>query len=477
MTVESVGQIGFPRKIKNSLTSVMKTTHLAKLTIVLLVSSCFGPYLNLFGYGIRTEQVVIYTLLLLLVPFFLRSLRLNLTGKLITLFLLLQFGISLLALFLVDRPNSFVFGKVLAESDMLLLPIATILVVAAVAHPLTLNSSLLVVASRTYLVLCSVNIFVALIQSRTSHESALADQSPLASFWTSDPSGWSVAWQAQLGSRYSGIFNQPAEAGWAYGMALVLLVFSCRFTFTWSVTFATLMAVGGLLSASKTFYACAVIVVIFGLTKAFWDKRIFKSLLAFTIVTSVSIGAIWTMGLLTDRMQRFEVVPSAVLTTPPTAIEVSEPTFIPAEVSGPTFLDVISNLTAGRIGSSSSQAAIVEEVASSPVIGFGLGGWSVAYDGSWTEALVISGWLGLALVFIVFLLLAIRAWVMWRYPPHSAFLLVLVSAAFVASLGIGALTANRVSTVFWIIVTLLALGQRGFALNLPVEKSRKPLIP
>jgi len=434
--------------------------RLASVLVVLFVVSCFGPYLQVFGFGLRTEQLFVYALLVFLVPFSVNRLKLNSTAHKVLVVLILQFVISLIAMFLVELPEDLQQASITAHLDTFLMPIATILVVATLSRPLKMKSSLLVIAGRAFVVMCAFNVLIALGQSQT------AGKSFLSLFWTSDPNVWSVSEQAQLGLRYSGIFNQPAEAGFAYGLALVLIIFSCRFSFALSLVLAALMTAGGLLSASKVFYACAVIIAFYGFISSFRNRRIWKSLISFSIVMGLSIGVIYAIGLLPDRLERLKVVqissaPDANVSSAPDANVSSAPD---ANGSGSSVtsltLDVLNTYTAGRIGTGGNFESIADVVMSnSPILGFGFGGWQVAYDSTWIEALVIGGVVGLGLTVLAILVLFQKGVRMLAPPINSAMLVVLMGCCLVASLGIGALTANRVSTAFWTIVTLLAFGR------------------
>jgi hypothetical protein len=64
---------------------------------------------------------------------------------------------------------------------------------------------------------------------------------------------------------------------------------------------------------------------------------------------------------------------------------------------------------------------------------------------------------------LIFFFLFRQGLIMLKGPTHSAMLIVLTACALLGSLGIGVLTANRVSTIFWIIVTLLAFGRLEYS--------------
>jgi hypothetical protein len=137
--------------------------------------------------------------------------------------------------------------------------------------------------------------------------------------------------------------------------------------------------------------------------------------------------------------------------------------------------------TAGRLGANSTLRATAEAIlGSSPVFGFGAGGLSVAYDNGWIEALAVAGLFGTLLYTAVIATLA-AAW--WRTrgtlpAAHSRLAggIILVLAA--ASMGVPALTANRVATVAWVLITLLLFVPRTatpITSAHPVGPARRPL--
>lgn len=426
--------------------------HLRRIAIVSLVVACFMPYLSIFGIGLRVEQILIYGLLIFL-PFFAIQLGLNRKAIAVLAALLLQLIASIWAFFTFDRTDEFPPVGILAGLDTLFLPIATILVVAMVAKPLSQHSDLLSIASRCLVILCCLNVFVAaLLQPRW------IEQSPLKIFWSWPADMWSVAEQAQLGFRYSGIFNQPAEVGFAYGIALAVLLTTCDFSRKWTFMFTIVLIFGGLLAASKTFYGCAAVIGVYFLWKGARGKCFFKSLMYVAISIALPLATLWPMGLLQDRISRVDIFSRISESNNAQAPEIalSSGSVLPTTSK----VDIVADtLTGGRVGPASNSFFVLDQVAAnSPFIGFGAEGWAVAYDSTWTEAMVLGGGIGVALNGFIFLVLIVLGVSMLRNVPKSALLLVLTSCALVSSLGIGAITANRVSTLFWLLITLLAFG-------------------
>ena len=449
-------------RVSSLLTERLGNPRVVKGIVVLIVVSCFGPYVNFLGYGIRTEQIIIYGLFVLMVPFFLKELRFNSTGTGVLALLLIQFGVSIAAFILVASPDDYSLTRVLADTDTLLLPIVTIVLIATLSRPSIPRSDLLIVASRTFVIMCTLNVLGASIQSRMTPDTLLVY------FWTSSTADWSVAELANLSSRYSGVFNQPAEVGFAYGLALILIIFSARFSVAWSLFFATAVSIGGLMAATKVFYGCAAVLIVYGAFTGVRTRKILRETLFFLTVSVSSVSALAAMGLLSERLARFNVSNFSATVEVPVSSEVQ----VSSEGASSTLVDALTMLTAGRLGNSGSLSPIFEGVnAASPLIGFGVGGWAKSYDSTWAEAMVFGGWLGVALSAAIFVILLIKGFLMCLRPLRSSLLIVLTGSALIASLGIGVLTANRSSTIFWIIVTLLAFGRQGLVRHTLKEKS------
>ena len=434
----------------------------APASVSLLIIACFMPYVSILGVGVRPEQILVYGLLILIVPFNLRVLVLNRSALIVLGAFGLQLATSVLGGLFFDRSPDLTPVGFLAGIDTFLMPIATILTVAFLGYPLIQLSPLLKVAGRVLVVMLSINALVALLlQPRWKLDS------PLKVFWIWPTEAWSTAEQAQLALRYSGIFNQPAEAGFAYGLGLVVLAFVCRWSRLWTIVSATILLLGGVLSASKTFYACALVVGIWVLWSGIRERRPLIAASEVLIPSLVTFATMLTLGLVPSRLALLDFVSRIVAANRSGTDALSSSKAVGAETlqtgtspEGVSSIEiVVDQLTGHRISSTSFSASVAEQVFSlSPVVGFGIGGWQVAYDSAWIEALVLAGTVGLALSALIFLVLVARALNQMRHWPHSTLLLVLTVCAIITSLGIGTFTANRVSTFFWILVTLAAFG-------------------
>lgn len=391
--------------------------------------AAFGPYVGL--PGVRTEQVAVYTLCGLGLAFFCwLHLRPPVAGVVVCTLLALQVG---LAAFGAWSPPSglpaFVRGDLTAGVDNLLLPLAVIALAWMAAGSGRHVHRVLEAAAATLVVLACGNAVLA----TASIGGDLVGF--LGAFWSDGPASGSVAARAAELGRYSGIFNQPAEAGQMYSMALLAALWLFRVRPARLAVAAVVITVGGILTVSKIF-------LLVGLPVAAWQ------------ILAVSTGR-----------QRRLAATAAVLAAGFGAARLG---WLPTWAGTDYLLRLVDGgdrgavdlYTAGRLGGQSTLRSVAESVlASSPWFGFGASGLTVAYDNGWVEALVVAGLFGAATYTAVLAVLA-AAW--WRRrtvvdKAWSRFSGGLVLVLVGASMGLPALTANRVATVSWLLVTLLLL--------------------
>jgi hypothetical protein len=406
----------------------------AELAVAAMMGSTFGPYLSA---GIRTEQATVYGLAAVgAVGLLWMRARLNRYGVAVMALLILMAVLATIGVVApVGALPPYPLGELIAGYDNLLLP------VAAVAATTMFTSGSL---DRIRIVRVAVAILVAgmCLNALVAFWSIGHNPEGLfAGFWTGDPTLHSVAERAGQMGRYSGVFNQPAEAGTAYSIALIGAIWLLARKPVYLVPAITLLTVGGVLTVSKVFLFAGVPVGAWSLLRATTRRP------ATLGVTLLAAGAAYVA----DRVG-----------------------YLPAW-TGSRYLDrlfVASNgdlvdlYTAGRFGSNSTLAATVGPILNrSPWFGFGAGGLAVPYDNGWVEALVVCGLIGAAIYTFMLACLA-GAWLKHRASPYSTLTGGLVAVAVAASFGVPALTANRVSTAFWVLATLLLLtGDRddGYA--------------
>ncbi|GAA0955227.1 hypothetical protein Vau01_015090 [Virgisporangium aurantiacum] len=391
----------------------------------LLTVAALGPYTPVTG--VRTEQIAVYA------TFGFGLLRLNwirgrAPARLIVPAVLMAALAFIAIVGSVDRaPNltGFVSGGLIAGLDNVLLPVATI---GAVWFVTTRCSNL----NQSLLVVCRIVVWAAVVNTVAATMSITMDLTPvLARFWENGSAQAVAERAAQLG-RFTGIFNQPAEAGLFYGIALIVAVFLYRAN-TVRLAFVTpVILAGGVLTVSKVFLLVGLPIGLFQLLRT----RGRRALRLVGVGATVLIGSLaavvwsetrWTGGTYLARL------------------------FVPP-AGGSSAVDLY---TAGRLGDDSTLRALVESVLdAAPSFGVGVQGLAVAYDNGWVEALVVGGLVGA----VVYSLVLSYLLVVWRLGPDGSATDLLGGLALLllgASMGLPALTANRVATIVWILIALL----------------------
>lgn len=414
--------------------------------IALVTASVFGPYV--VGTA-RTEQLMVYASAIVAVirrgwswP------RFKPSAIPILLLLLVPFVISLLDL--LEPLSNGAFGQysVLSGINDQTLPVALILLTWHWRSRLSPDGILRPMAAVVVLAM-SLNTIVALAQWR-----GWLPADVLQSFWTGG-SGQSVAFRAAAQSRYSGEFNQPAEAGVAYSVALLLALWlamrSSRGRRGVLLSMAVvLIAVGGLLTISKAFIfagipAALLFIVLSRSVRHWW----------LMLIVGGSVGAV-TLGLAQSDWGGYGSLAALVS---------------PASWN-------IGALSAGRFGSQSTLAPVWDYVTHQSFwVGLGAGGINYAYDSLWVEALIYAGIIGLTCWIALVVVLVKRLLQGRREMPRidrglaGALLLVVIGAAF----GLPVLTANRVTTLLWIPLTaLLVCGNAAFSAPVaPYQRSER----
>lgn len=278
----------------------------------------------------------------------------------------------------------------------------------------------------------------------------------LPRFWDTAGSPGSVAALAAGNGRFTGIFDQPAEAGVAYGVALLCLIWLARHRGARTpvvVIAAGLLVAGGTFTFSKVFLLGAVpvsvITVLRGPARIRTAALAAASALALRLAGSAGLLPAWRRG--------------TVMFT-----HLAQPGASPAAV-----------YSADRYGAGGTLGPVAADVLrASPWAGFGAGGLNTAYDSLWLQVLAVSGLLGVVLTAAVLVMLASR-WLRLRgclKRPEWHLAGGTLALAAGASLGIPSLTANRACTLLWLIIGVLLAC--SFAPNgceeTPAQRSPNP---
>jgi hypothetical protein len=356
-------------------------------------------------------------------------------------------------------------GSLIAGLDNALLPLATIITVSHWCSRWS-GEVVLTTASRVLVVAMSVNALVALAGSVFG----LAAMGFLRRFWAADGTSTFVAELAEQMGRYSGVFNQPAEAGIAYSLALLSLAYlhkQSRIRPSWAYVAWAAVVVGGLLTLSKVFiggFGLALLVVLLYRTRVVLTAAVALGT-AGVMVAAAAAGWFRSWGASTMASwyrYSIEVGDSPLYTLTagrfgvpghdgPPSIAVP---MAPSTEGGGAFEAVV----APPAGTGELMRTMLAE---HPVFGVGARGLQVAYDSSWSEAVVVGGLVGLALVALaqILLVLATVTGVRRLDRVHAVLLVAVVVLTLAASIGLPALTGNRESTLLW--VWLIVLGFAG----------------
>lgn len=401
--------------------------------VTLICMSVFGPYISstsagevavtLSGVGVLIAGWPVLTMARGLTP-------LPLAG-------LWAVIIAVAVIFTVWRPFDPGFYGTQPASHALGLLVMPVLVMAMTWYWVTLIPAervILVVARGTAYGMAA-NAAVALAQLGSGNASLPG----LPEWWSSaisTSSSPAVAALASANGRYTGIFDQPAEAGIAYGLALLCVIYLVRRGVRWPVAaaLAALIGAGGVLSLSKVFLLGAVPLAVWTAVTGAGRVR----LLAAATVGAGGMIVAGAMGML-----------PAWAAGSPRIGELLHP-------AG----SFSSDYTAGRYGSGGSLNIVTADVLrASPAGGFGLHGLYTSYDSLWVEILVLSGITGVIVAGAVVVGLAWR-WARLRsrmgHAERSLAGTVLVLSAG-AGLGFPSLTSPRAGILVWLILgTLLA---------------------
>lgn len=410
---------------------VIGGVRLARLLPMVMVLAAFGPYV--YG-GVRTEQLVGYALI---APALLGLLRSPAPSRLPVVMGLWGAVAVVASVAAVFPPNlggtPWIGGSLLAGLDNFLLPLAVMLAVwSFVRTPAEARAALEGVCV-TLVVCMSANTVAALLQTQGVQWSA---------WWSGDGSGVVTALLAEENGRYSGLINQPAEAGFLYSLAIVAAL--RRYAQRPSALTAALavLSVGGALTVSKTFLLVGLPLLVVGLFERSGSRgRRLVTVLGSSLAVMVLFGRSLAASYPGFKQLAFLTNPS----------------------DNQSLLSVI---TAQRYGRGASSGALVTETLHhQPLFGYGAGGLGVPLDSTYVAILVYAGLTGLVLLVLAFAFMA-REWATAERGDVRHFFGVFLVLLLASNLGIPTLTANRAGTVAWVFLSVTLLAVRGRAQRL-----------
>lgn len=401
-----------------------------RVLVAAMAVSAFGPYL--FS-GVRIEQITVYgTFAVLVLGFWWMRATPGRHGAAVMALLVLQLTVAVIGA--VDPPQNttrYQGGDVLAGIDNLALPIA-ILAIVWMLHAAGGDRRALIT------LVCRVTVWVMIGNAGLAAWATIGSGPDLAVFQSAGTEQ-SVAFRAEQMGRFSGIFNQPAEAGLMYSVALLAAIYLYRQRAVLLAATGIALSLGGVLTVSKVF-------LLVGLPAALWQ-----------VLRSAGGQGRRMAALVAGALIAWGVLRSGVAPRWTGAKYLSR--LLPGGDQDPLAL-----YTAGRFASGSGLAQVAEAVrGSSPVWGFGAGGLGAAYDNAWIEALAINGIAGAALLTGIVVVLAHAWWSTRRTIGEAESRLAggLVAVLVGAAMGVPSLTANRCATIVWLLLALLLLTGRG----------------
>jgi hypothetical protein len=276
----------------------------------------------------------------------------------------------------------------------------------------------------------------------------------LPRFWATAGQPQTVAGLAAQNGRYTGIFDQPAEAGIAYGVALLCLIWLARRGLRPSLVTggAVLVIAGGVLTLSKVFLLAALPVAVVTVLRV-------RSRVRAAATAVAAAGGVWLAGA-AGLLPAWRLGQQAL------------GSLLDPRVS------LAAQYTGGRYGTGGTLGPAVADVLhAARWFGFGAGGINVPYDSLWLEVLAVSGVLG------VILAVALLAGLAWRWVHLRARLGrsewhlagAVLALAIGASAGLPSLTANRAGTLLWLILGVLLTARA--ASGCPTEAPRYGRLP
>jgi hypothetical protein len=406
------------------MSAVTAHDRFVNLAVVALVASAFGPYL--IG-GVRTDQAVAYPLAVSVVLFAPWTwLRWRPTVIATNLFIiwagyLIAAASGLLGVVAVA---SWPPGSLFAGLDNLLLPFMVMALVWLLVTP-ERRDRMLNVACKTLAWCTAANGIIAAVNTRV-------DLAPfLRPFWAgAGGDGSTVAERAAALGRYSGVFNQPAEAGLMYGLAGLGLLYAYRDRQKLLYLLMIPIFVGGVLCVSKVFLLVGGPIILWQLWRVARSRAVLLLGIAVALLGAAQSRLLqaWSGAEYLQRLIR------------------------------PQQTNYVDLYTAGRLGDDSTLSTVASQVWDrAPWLGFGARGLQVAYDNGWVEALVVAGVAGVIAYSAVLLMVLLVPRTLDGPPRRLAWGLALLTIG--ASVGVPALTANRSGMVLWLLLALLVVRQ------------------
>lgn len=396
----------------------------------LLILSAFGPYLSI-SLGIKTDNLITYSFGFLFLFYALINKNIEIKKSVLSLFIIWT-GAFLFLMVRTMAGNIASISAVIAECKNFTQPIAimSMFLFTFFKNKEINPKELLRKASWTLVILLSLNTIWTFI-------GFFIDQTMINQyFWRGEES---VASRAMTMGRYSGIFNQPMEAGVAYSIGLLAWLYLAENRFMnirlKSTLLLILMVSGGLLTVSKVFLFGGLIMFLAG---SLFVKPVRRRIIRLTFLIFIIGFPIYYYLLHTwegiNYLFRFFGNNS--------------------QQQG-----LLNLLTAGRYGGPNSQQSDFFSGIwkSSPIYGEGLGSQQVL-DSGFFHFFANGGLIGLGFYLLILLILCYSIIKISFYTKNSSetkFFIGITLLVIIASFGSPVLTLNRSSVILWLFIGLL----------------------
>ena len=389
-------------------------------------------------YGLRTEHVLIYSLFPMAVLVFpIYGLKLVFNKSILFILAILSFIIIETLIVTYNGPRYYYsFAKSIAYFENYFQLFSIIILTTIFVQFKSRNAviSTLLKVIHLFFILLVINSFLTII-------SVFYDLSSVINYFVAkgqvsiSDNPMSVSEMATQMGRYSGVFNQPAESGLSYSLGVILWVYiySKRAKITlWNSFILISMIIGGILSVSKIFILGGIpLFLIYGIkVKGFWNIFNLKSFI-FYIFGWILMSRIFSSWDGLNFLLRLFNIDNKT--------------------------NILYLFTAGRFGAEETHLKnIMTDVWSiSPIYGKGFAS-ELVLDNAYAEFFIQGGVIALVgylIILLTIFIVSINSPIINKKESHLLFFIFLLIVG--GGFGIPVLTANRFSTVCWVIIILL----------------------
>ena len=426
----------------------INSTYILKILII----SVFLPSV-IFIFPIRLDQLLIFFFGFVTFFGFFVKWKVPRDGSLFCGCILVLVIIALLPIFLIEEKSlqmlqdrSLIY--VISDVERLIRVVIIILISASVLQNQNLTDINKLKSS-------CINLFFLLlsINSLLIFYIAVSNNLPdflLDFYWltTQESLNETVAGRSYLNSRITGIFLQPMESGFAYGLGFLLLLYKNKFSFIFDLKkliLIILIFIGGILSISKVFFIGVFFITI--ITLFIKLQKFIINIITLFILSIISFF-IFSFVPLEDwnGLNNYSILFEMIFSFD---IEL-----------------MIDALTAGRFANPESPVMqMIEQVSKfSPYLGFGAGSFAaneVPVDSGYMLFYYQTGFIGFTIFVLLIILLVVNQSVKIINMPNddNYFIYILLLYIITTSIGSPVLFLNRSGTILWIFIMIFLVHE------------------